>query len=215
MAPAAATERAVRRRSPRQRRTQAERVAETRLKLLDATLECLAEIGYARMTTADVAERAGLSRGAQLYHFQSKAELVATAVDHLLDRLYAGFMEAVNALAPDVDRAPAMVDLLWQLVNQPNFAAWLELVMAARTDAELAPKVADVENRFASRVAVTFFELFPPPPGTAPSPEHAAAAPLIFSIVVGLVVLRAVPGGPDFSESVLPVVKPMTERFLP
>ena len=63
----AATERAVRRGSGRQRRTQAQRVAETRGRLLDATVECLAEIGYARMTTGDVAERAGMSRGAQLY----------------------------------------------------------------------------------------------------------------------------------------------------
>jgi len=213
---AAATERAVRRgsgRSPGQRRTQAQRVAETRLKLLDATVECLAEIGYARMTTADVADRAGLSRGAQLYHFQSKAELVATAVDHLLDRLHAEFLDAVTAMPADVERGPAVVELLWQIVNQPNFAAWLELVMAARTDAELAPKVADVENRFVSRVAITFLQLFPS--SGAPTAEQAAAAPLIFSILIGLAVQRMVPGGPDFSESLLPVVKAMTERFLP
>jgi AcrR family transcriptional regulator len=185
-------------------------VAETRARLLDATVECLAEVGYARMTTADVA---GLSRGAQLYHFQSKAELVATAVDHLLDRLHARFLDAVAALPTEVDRGGAMVELLWQLVNDPTFAAWLELVMAARTDAELAPKVADVENRFVSRVAVTFFELFPSQ-GT-PTPEQAAAAPLLFSILIGLAVQRMVPGGPDFSESLLPVVKTMTERFLP
>ena len=210
----AATERAVRRRSGRQRRTQAQRVAETRTRLLDATVECLAEIGYARMTTGDVAERAGMSRGAQLYHFQSKAELVATAVDHLLERLHAQFLDAVAALPADVDRGPAVVDLLWQLVNDPTFAAWLELVMAARTDAELAPKVADVENRFVSRVAVTFFELFPPLGGT-PSAEQAAAAPLVFSILIGLAVQRMVDGGPDFSESLLPVVKAITPRFLP
>src|SRR5256714_5404668 len=98
---AAATARAVRRGSGQQRRTQAQRVAETRLKLLDATVECLAEVGYARMTTADVADRAGLSRGAQLYHFQSKAELVATAVEHLLDRLHTETMQAMAALPAD------------------------------------------------------------------------------------------------------------------
>jgi len=212
-ASAAATERAVRRRGGGQRRTQAQRVAETRLKLLDATVECLAEIGYARMTTADVADRAGLSRGAQLYHFQSKAELVATAVEHLLDRLHTETMQAMAALPADVDRGTAVVDLLWRIVNEPLFAAWLELVMAARTDAELAPRVADVENRFVARVAVAFFELFPPQ-GT-PTADQAAAAPLIFSILIGLAVQRMVPGGPDFSESLLPVVKSMTERFLP
>ena len=106
-----------------------------------------------------------------------------------------------------------MVDLLWRLVNDPTFAAWLELVMAARTDAELAPKVADVENRFVSRMAVTFFQLFPPQ-DDVPSPQHAAAAPILFSILIGLAVQRMVPGGPDFSESLLPVVKTMTKEFL-
>src|SRR3954447_6623807 len=97
----------------RHRRTQAERVAETRARLLDATVDCLAEIGYARMTTADVAARAGMSRGAQLYHFQSKADLVATAVEHLLDRLHAQFLDAVAELPAGPDRGPAVVDLLW------------------------------------------------------------------------------------------------------
>jgi AcrR family transcriptional regulator len=189
--------------------------------LLDATVECLAEVGYARMTTADVAVRAGMSRGAQLYHFQSKAELVATAVDHLLDRMHAQFLESVENLPSDVDRAPAMVDILWQLVNEPTFAAWLELMMAARTDAELAPTVADVETRFVSRMALTFFQLFPPPAPRrsgakkrTPSAEHAAAAPMLFSVLVGLVVQRMVPGGPDFSESLLPVVKRIAPEFL-
>jgi AcrR family transcriptional regulator len=153
-----------------------------------------------------------MSRGAQLYHFQSKAELVTHAVDHLLDRMHAQFIDGVAALPKKVDRTAAMVDLLWQLVIDPTFAAWLELVMAARTDAELAPKVADVETRFVSRMAVTFFELFPPK-GT-PTPEHAAAAPMLFSVLIGLVVQRMVPGGPDFSESLLPVVKTMTSQFV-
>ena len=221
MAPVAATERSVRRTSGRQRRTQAQRVAETRAKLLDATVECLADVGYARMTTADVAARAGVSRGAQLYHFQSKAELVATAVDHLLDRMHAQFVDAVEKLPSDADRAPAMVDILWELVNQPTFAAWLELMMAARTDPELAPTVADVETRFVSRMAVTFFQLFPARrvgrgggKRTTPSAEHMAAAPMLFSVLVGLVVQRMVPGGPDFSESLLPVVKRMAPEFL-
>src|SRR5438270_3057836 len=114
------------------------------------------------MTSAAVADRSGLSRGAQLYHFQSKAELVAAAVEHLLDRLHTETMSAMAALPPDVDRGAAVIDLLWRIVNERLFAAWLELVMAARTDAELAPKVADVENRFVARVAVAFFALFPP-----------------------------------------------------
>src|SRR4029450_5698931 len=101
------------------RRTQEERSAATRARLLDATLECLAELGYARTTTTEIAERGGVSRGAQLHHFP-----------------------------PDAERPPPAVDLLWSMVAGPTFHAWLELVVAARTDEQLKPKVTALTARF-------------------------------------------------------------------
>src|SRR3569832_837711 len=64
-------------------RTQAMRRAETRTRLLDATVECLIELGYAGTTTPIECERAGRSRGALLHHFPTKTELVIAAVTHL------------------------------------------------------------------------------------------------------------------------------------
>src|SRR3954447_12839818 len=65
------------------RRTQAQRSAATVDALLDATIECLVEDGYANTTTSRVAERAGVSRGAHLHHFQTRSALVAAAVERL------------------------------------------------------------------------------------------------------------------------------------
>src|SRR5205823_12845827 len=76
------------------RRAQAERRAETRGRLLDATLECLAELGYAGTTATEVVRRAGLSRGAQVHHFPTKAELVVAAVEHLFQRRHEEFRQA-------------------------------------------------------------------------------------------------------------------------
>src|SRR6266487_4699878 len=61
-------------------RTQAERSEHTRELLLDATIECLVEVGYARTTVHEICLRAGLSRGAQQHHFTTKAELMASAL---------------------------------------------------------------------------------------------------------------------------------------
>ncbi|MGN6472734.1 MAG: helix-turn-helix domain-containing protein, partial [Mycobacteriales bacterium] len=47
-----------------QRRSQAERTEQMRTRLLDATIHCLAESGYGRMSTNDVVRRARVSRGA-------------------------------------------------------------------------------------------------------------------------------------------------------
>ena len=58
---------------------QAQKSAMTREGILDAAVSCFVDIGYATTTTAKIAEVAGVSRGAMLHHFASKAELVQAA----------------------------------------------------------------------------------------------------------------------------------------
>src|SRR3954451_949467 len=58
-------------------RTQAERRATSRAKLVDAALTCLAERGYAGASLPEIVRRAGLSNGGLWRHFPSKAELLA------------------------------------------------------------------------------------------------------------------------------------------
>jgi AcrR family transcriptional regulator len=150
------------------RRTQEERSAATRARLLDATLECLAELGYARTTTTEIAERGGVSRGAQLHHFPTKAELVIEAVEHLFERRDQEFREAFARRPAGAEPVRAAVDLLWSMVAGPTFHAWLELVVAARTDPQLKPHVAALTSRFTENVSRTFNELFPRPEGAPP-----------------------------------------------
>jgi AcrR family transcriptional regulator len=129
--------------------------------LLDAAIDCLVERGYAATTTIETARRAGVSRGAQLHHFPTKAQLLATAVEHLFDRRRADFLEAFAALDPEPDRLDAALDLLWSMFEGPAFVAWTELWVAARTDPELAATVVAVERRFTEQTRTTFAELFP------------------------------------------------------
>src|SRR5690606_2161173 len=68
----------------RVRRTQEERSADTQRRLMEATIEALDERGYARVTTSEIAERAGVSRGALAHHYATKEELVAVSVEKLL-----------------------------------------------------------------------------------------------------------------------------------
>jgi AcrR family transcriptional regulator len=166
------------------RRTQVERSAATRARLLDATLECLADLGYARTTTTEIAERGGVSRGAQLHHFPTKAELVTEAVAYLFDRRDEEFRAAFAKLPADADRGAAAVDILWSMVSGPTFHAWLELAVAARTDPLLKPKVAALTTRFSEDVARTFRELFPRPAGLAPYWELAPT--FTFALLEGL-----------------------------
>lgn len=72
--------------APKQRRTQAQRTEDTRRKILDAAVDLLATKGYAGFRTADVADVAGVSRGAQTHHFPSKDDLVVAVVEHVFQR---------------------------------------------------------------------------------------------------------------------------------
>ena len=137
------------------RRTQEERSTATRTRLLDATLECLAELGYARTTTTEIAERGGVSRGAQLHHFPTKAELVTEAVAYLFERRDEEFRAAFAKLPADAERGAAAVNILWSMVSGTTFHAWLELAVAARTDPVLRPKVAALTTRFSENVSRT------------------------------------------------------------
>ena len=172
----------------RPRRTQAERSATTRAQLLDATIDCLFHLGYARTTTTEVAERAGLSRGAQLHHFPTKVELVTTAVGHLFERRRAEFIEAIARLPIGPERVSAAIDLLWSMVSGPTFYAWLELAVAARTDPELAPSVAALNQRFSEEIVQSFRALFPPPPGAGLL--YDVAPPFVFALMDGLAMQR-------------------------
>lgn len=68
------------------RRTQAERSEATRRRILDAAVDLLGARGYAGLRTSDVAEAAGVSKGAQTHHFPSKDDLVVAVVGHVFER---------------------------------------------------------------------------------------------------------------------------------
>lgn len=129
------------------RRTQAERSAATRRLLLDATVDCLVELGYAGTTTAAVAERAGLSRGAQLHHFGTRQRLIAAAVQHLADRRLDQVQERARRWADDEARPRRALGLLAETLSGPLYAATLELWVAARVDPELREALIPVEQR--------------------------------------------------------------------
>src|SRR4051812_4561472 len=145
----------------RARRTNVERSNSTRTRLLEATLDCLVDLGYAGTTTTEVADRAGVSRGAQLHHYPTKAELVTAAVEHLCDRLDAEFRQAITKVPEGPGRNAAAVDLLWSMISGHTFVAWLELTVAARTDPELARATAALGERTGQSIDRTFRELFP------------------------------------------------------
>jgi AcrR family transcriptional regulator len=175
------------------RRTQAERTASTRAALLAATVDSLVERGYRATTTADVARRAGVSYGALLHHYPTKADLLCAAVAHVLESRTAEFRKAMADLPAQTITRDAAIDVLWSMFQGPTFTAWLEMSVAARTDTELAAAFEHVARDFAEASVEQFRELFPEDTAADPELPRVAIA-ILFTFLDGLALARLVPG---------------------
>ena len=153
----------------RQRLTQDEKTAETRRRLLDAAIGCLIDRGYANTTTSEIAERAGLSRGAQLYHFPKKEELLTSALEHLFELKFGEIKEKVSRLTNENDRRATAIDLLWEITNGRLTTAWIELVVASRTDAYLRESVSAANHRIEELINRSSRNYFHAPKDRAPT----------------------------------------------
>lgn len=193
------------------RRTQAERRADTTARLLDATAEALIEMGYAGTTTTEVCRRAGVSRGAMLHHFPSKDELVAAAVAHIVDLRVEEFRATLATLpegAPVLTQLETAIDVLWGIYKGPTVAAWIELIVAARTDAKLRRHVNAVEERFATRTSQAWADLFPDR-DVLPGGFYEMAPAFLFALLDGLSVqlMTGTPRSKQQAELVLLTLK--------
>jgi AcrR family transcriptional regulator len=176
--------------APKARRTQKERTDETRQRLMAATIECLYKLGCSGTTTTEIAERAGVSRGAQLHHFPRKEELVITAVEYLFAQRLREFRAAFKRLPAGAERGRAGLELLWPMFNGPTFYAWLELAVASRTDRELREKVQSLTERFWQDVLRTFREFFAP--AGEVTAEFDTIPGFVFAVLEGLALERIV-----------------------
>lgn len=167
------------------RRSQSERRAATRSALLDATVACLVEVGYAQTTTALICERAGLSRTAHLHHYGSRAALVAAGLTHLAEQ-QVGMLEARIAGLPRGARRPAKaLDLIWDAFTTPLFRTTVELAAAARTDVDLRAEYLPIQDVLDREVMVLCERVFPDQAGRR---DFDRLMDLVLSTIRGLAI---------------------------
>ncbi|WP_378734476.1 TetR/AcrR family transcriptional regulator [Nocardia brasiliensis] len=131
---------------PKQDRSRA-----TRQRLLEATIDCLAETGWAAATVAVVAERAGVSRGAAQHHFPTREDLITAALEYMFDSRTQQAKDeaiAVAALADGVGRTEAVVAGLVESYTSPLFKAALQVWTHAAADPALRERIVPLEAKF-------------------------------------------------------------------
>jgi AcrR family transcriptional regulator len=129
------------------RRSQQERRQRTQELVLNAAIELLFERGYANFTTADVAERAGVSRGAQNHYFRTKGDLVLSACRHAM----AIAIKTAQSMAADARQSSDVVDYFIDQSRRffltPSYIATIDLLVAARTDLALSREYKQLINK--------------------------------------------------------------------
>jgi AcrR family transcriptional regulator len=130
------------------RRTQAERRAATNASLLDGTIAALSELGYARTTVKEICARAGVSAGALFGHYPTLIDLIMAAAEEVGRRQIAAFNAHVAAL-PDANPI-AVLPRVRAGARDPINAVWIELLVAARTDAALRERFKPVGDAYAA-----------------------------------------------------------------
>lgn len=193
----------------------AQRRAATRAKILAAGVRCLAEFGYAATSTPLVARLAKVSRGSLLHQFPTKIDLVLAVAEHawIIQRDFIRAQVAESPLGPD--QFVAGVRAVWKGLQLPEAIAVMEVMIAARTEPELAHRygafAAEREagmHRTRRRMAV----------GQLGAPEHVeevdAMAHLTLAALRGLALETVFIGQPtDGAEKVLELLESLRRRM--
>ena len=126
------------------REPQQDRSRATRARLLDATVEALAELGWSGTTVAVVAERAGVSRGAAQHHYPTREDLVAAAASYMAEARMAD-LPSPPARTPGPDNTLATVEAAVDFYVGPLFRAAVQLWGAAASDPVLREQILPLE----------------------------------------------------------------------
>ena len=131
-------------------RSQAERSADTRARLIEAAIRCLYETGYAVTSITTVAQAAGVSRGAVTHHFRAKTDLMVAVMEEVSrdDGLQYEAQIAQSSAVEWLNHLPAM---MWKVISQPSGIALMEIMLASRADPELASRLRDMQTAIYDR----------------------------------------------------------------
>jgi AcrR family transcriptional regulator len=189
-------------------RTQQQRREETIARLLDASIETIIEVGYARTSAALIAKRAQVSDGAIFRHFPTMRDLMAATLREAGRRqleLYASRIAQIPAGAPALEAVlPIVGDLTG---NQTNIVIH-ELWVAARTDNKLRGSLREVMTAYgaeifkAARASSTDEEIL----AFGGEENFAALVMVIINTFDGASIIRHVLSQPEIEERRIPVL---------
>jgi AcrR family transcriptional regulator len=136
-------------------RTQEQRRIEAERRLVQAAAELVGEIGPAKVTLANVGERAGYSRGLATHHFGSKGALMQRLVETVTSQFRDAMIEESQSDSP-IDQLRQLIDFYFEVVadlhpvNRARLVLWADAVATASDD--IRPRMVSADREFREEI---------------------------------------------------------------
>jgi AcrR family transcriptional regulator len=191
-------------------RTQQQRRDETVAKLLDASIDTIVEVGYARASAAVITKRAGVSVGALFRHFDTMGDFMAATAHEVLRRQLDAFSKQVAEISSDQPALEAVLEALRDITGNETNVVIYELLIAARTDQRLRGTLQEVLEEFGARIVDTARAL--PMADRYPEDTLIAVVALLTNSFDGAAIVRAVLPAPEIEAGRIPLLLALLTR---
>lgn len=196
-------------RSPKRvRRTQEQRTAETRAALFAAAVSTIDRLGYAGANNASIADEAGITRGTIAHHFSTRAAFMAEVVRWVFEQETLAFRDlmATRHLGMRVSDWPG---LLWEVFSRPSGVAVMEILVASRSDPDLAALVMPMQEEVERNGAANFLHRI------GAQVTDMAAIRLVVWAIRGMTMGRTFITDRDGMEEAVALLSRLIERAVP
>lgn len=185
-------------------RTQQQRREETVARLLQASIDTIIEVGYARASAAVITKRAGVSVGALFRHFETMGDFMAATAYEVLRRQLETFTKQVAEIPADRPALPAALTILRDITAGSTNAVLYELMVAARTDEKLKETLQNVLGQYSAKIHDAARAL----PGAESFPEETfpVIVALMTNVFDGAAIVRGVLPQPELEEQRIPTL---------
>jgi AcrR family transcriptional regulator len=141
------------------RRSQADRSAATRAKVIAAARDVLCAQGYSGATMHAIRDAAGMSLGAIQHQFPTKAKLMAAVAAEFSAYRVRVYREAIRRGRSPRESMENLIDANFEMISRPEMAAVLEIHLARRNDPDLDREVGPSTRRFERRVRLWAYSI--------------------------------------------------------
>ena len=176
-------------------RTQQQRREETVARLLDASIDTIIDVGYARASAAVIARRAQVSDGALFRHFPTMGDFMAATAREVMRRQLDLFTKQVAEIPADKPALEAALTIMRDVTGNATNTVMYELMVAARTDEKLRATLQEVLTEYAANI----YDVAKALPGADQFPDDIfiALVAILTNTFDGAAIVRAVLPQPE------------------